>query len=178
MGACYFFPTLILGGKGCPRDPMPAAGSHKAGWHRPPPLVPLVGDRLGGGAGTPLCRGVSGQVPSILTGARDRRPPTGRFCDQIQSLLAEQAAGGEEVPSPTQPILEVRWGHRVTWGDTRRRVAQAATPHLCLQYSYEYSEAGKRVVLGRGTYGVVYAGRCLSNQVRIAIKEIPERDSR
>ncbi|XP_010574666.1 PREDICTED: mitogen-activated protein kinase kinase kinase 6 [Haliaeetus leucocephalus] len=73
------------------------------------------------------------------------------FCNQIQSLLAEQAAGGEEVPSPTQPILE---------------------------YSYEYSEAGERVILGRGTYGVVYAGRCLSNQVRIAIKEIPERDSR
>ncbi|KAM6370920.1 LOW QUALITY PROTEIN: mitogen-activated protein kinase kinase kinase 6 [Pluvialis apricaria] len=73
------------------------------------------------------------------------------FCDQIQSLLAEQAAGGEEVPSPTQPILE---------------------------YRYEYSEAGERVVLGRGTFGVVYAGRCLSNQVRIAIKEIPERDSR
>uniref|UniRef100_A0A8D0EZA6 Mitogen-activated protein kinase kinase kinase 6 n=1 Tax=Strix occidentalis caurina TaxID=311401 RepID=A0A8D0EZA6_STROC len=47
-----------------------------------------------------------------------------------------------------------------------------------LLYSYEYSEAGERVVLGRGTYGVVYAGRCLSNQVRIAIKEIPERDSR
>ncbi|NXX20219.1 M3K6 kinase, partial [Podargus strigoides] len=71
------------------------------------------------------------------------------FCDRIQSLVAEQ--GSEEVPSLTQPILE---------------------------YSYEYSEAGERVVLGRGTYGVVYAGRCLSNQVRIAIKEIPERDSR
>ncbi|XP_042649825.1 mitogen-activated protein kinase kinase kinase 6 isoform X1 [Tyto alba] len=73
------------------------------------------------------------------------------FSDQIQSLLAEQATGSEEVPSPTQPILE---------------------------YSYEYSETGERVVLGRGTYGVVYAGRCLSNQVRIAIKEIPEQDSR
>ncbi|KAM6399492.1 LOW QUALITY PROTEIN: mitogen-activated protein kinase kinase kinase 6 [Rhynochetos jubatus] len=73
------------------------------------------------------------------------------FCGQIQSLLADQASGSEEVPSPTQPILE---------------------------YSYEYTEAGERVVLGRGTYGVVYAGRCLSNQVRIAIKEIPERDSR
>ncbi|XP_010209406.1 PREDICTED: mitogen-activated protein kinase kinase kinase 6 [Tinamus guttatus] len=73
------------------------------------------------------------------------------FCDLVQSLVAEQAAGAEEVPSPTQTVLE---------------------------YSYEYSETGERVVLGRGTYGVVYAGRCLSNQVRIAIKEIPERDSR
>ncbi|XP_074970815.1 mitogen-activated protein kinase kinase kinase 6 isoform X3 [Phalacrocorax aristotelis] len=72
------------------------------------------------------------------------------FYDWVQSLLAKQGVGGEEVPSPTQPILE---------------------------YSYECMETGERVVLGRGTYGVVYAGRCLSNQVRIAIKEIPERDS-
>uniref|UniRef100_A0A8D0BB90 mitogen-activated protein kinase kinase kinase n=1 Tax=Salvator merianae TaxID=96440 RepID=A0A8D0BB90_SALMN len=47
-----------------------------------------------------------------------------------------------------------------------------------LEYDYEYTEAGDRVILGKGTYGVVYAGRDLSNQVRIAIKEIPERDSR
>uniref|UniRef100_A0A670YDK6 mitogen-activated protein kinase kinase kinase n=1 Tax=Pseudonaja textilis TaxID=8673 RepID=A0A670YDK6_PSETE len=46
------------------------------------------------------------------------------------------------------------------------------------QYDYEYTEAGDRVILGKGTYGVVYAGRDRSNQVRIAIKEIPERDSR
>lgn len=46
------------------------------------------------------------------------------------------------------------------------------------QYDYERTEAGDRVILGKGTYGVVYAGRDLSNQVRIAIKEIPERDSR
>lgn len=49
---------------------------------------------------------------------------------------------------------------------------------LSLQYEYDTNETGDRVVLGRGTYGVVYAGRDLSNQVRIAIKEIPERDSR
>uniref|UniRef100_A0A8C6VHL9 mitogen-activated protein kinase kinase kinase n=1 Tax=Naja naja TaxID=35670 RepID=A0A8C6VHL9_NAJNA len=47
-----------------------------------------------------------------------------------------------------------------------------------LEYDYEYTEAGDRVILGKGTYGVVYAGRDRSNQVRIAIKEIPERDSR
>lgn len=47
-----------------------------------------------------------------------------------------------------------------------------------LEYEYDTNENGDRVVLGRGTYGVVYAGRDLSNQVRIAIKEIPERDSR
>ncbi|KAM8977103.1 mitogen-activated protein kinase kinase kinase 15 [Pelodytes ibericus] len=47
-----------------------------------------------------------------------------------------------------------------------------------LEYEYDYDENGDRVVLGKGTYGVVYAGRDLSNQVRIAIKEIPEKDSR
>uniref|UniRef100_A0A3Q2VMA8 mitogen-activated protein kinase kinase kinase n=1 Tax=Haplochromis burtoni TaxID=8153 RepID=A0A3Q2VMA8_HAPBU len=47
-----------------------------------------------------------------------------------------------------------------------------------LEYDYEYDEHGERVVLGKGTFGVVYAGRDLSNQVRLAIKEIPERDSR
>ncbi|XP_062395311.1 mitogen-activated protein kinase kinase kinase 5 [Sardina pilchardus] len=46
-----------------------------------------------------------------------------------------------------------------------------------LEYIYETSENGDKVVLGKGTYGVVYAGRDLSNQVRIAIKEIPEKDS-
>ncbi|GAA6103041.1 mitogen-activated protein kinase kinase kinase 5 [Tachysurus ichikawai] len=46
-----------------------------------------------------------------------------------------------------------------------------------LEYMYEKGENGEKVVLGKGTYGVVYAGRDLSNQVRIAIKEIPERDS-
>lgn len=49
---------------------------------------------------------------------------------------------------------------------------------LSLQYDYEYDEHGERVILGKGTFGVVYAGRDLSNQVRLAIKEIPERDSR
>ncbi|XP_030637021.1 mitogen-activated protein kinase kinase kinase 5 [Chanos chanos] len=46
-----------------------------------------------------------------------------------------------------------------------------------LEYMYETNENGDKVVLGKGTYGVVYAGRDLSNQVRIAIKEIPEKDS-
>ncbi|XP_049734374.1 mitogen-activated protein kinase kinase kinase 6 isoform X2 [Elephas maximus indicus] len=47
-----------------------------------------------------------------------------------------------------------------------------------LEFDYEYSETGERLVLGKGTYGVVYAGRERHTKVRIAIKEIPERDSR
>ncbi|KAM6910528.1 mitogen-activated protein kinase kinase kinase 5 [Xenentodon cancila] len=50
-------------------------------------------------------------------------------------------------------------------------------PQGILEYIYESNEKGDKVVLGKGTYGVVYAGRDLSNQVRIAIKEIPEKDS-
>lgn len=54
--------------------------------------------------------------PASLGGAQDRPLSAGRFCERVQSFLAEQAAGGEDLPSPTQPILEVRRG----WGGTQR----------------------------------------------------------
>ncbi|XP_022407779.1 mitogen-activated protein kinase kinase kinase 6 isoform X4 [Delphinapterus leucas] len=47
-----------------------------------------------------------------------------------------------------------------------------------LEFDYEYTESGERLVLGKGAYGMVYAGRDRRTRVRIAIKEIPERDSR
>nr|XP_021482727.1 mitogen-activated protein kinase kinase kinase 15 [Meriones unguiculatus] len=47
-----------------------------------------------------------------------------------------------------------------------------------VEYEYDHDVNGERVVLGKGSYGIVYAGRDVSNQVRIAIKEIPERDIR
>uniref|UniRef100_A0A8C3AX47 mitogen-activated protein kinase kinase kinase n=1 Tax=Cyclopterus lumpus TaxID=8103 RepID=A0A8C3AX47_CYCLU len=73
-----------------------------------------------------------------------------RFCDLVNSIAEEAWKGPEE-------------------GDCDSDA---------LEYDYEYDEHGDRVVLGKGTFGVVYAGRDLSNQVRLAIKEIPERDSR
>uniref|UniRef100_A0A3Q3BQZ9 mitogen-activated protein kinase kinase kinase n=1 Tax=Kryptolebias marmoratus TaxID=37003 RepID=A0A3Q3BQZ9_KRYMA len=76
----------------------------------------------------------------------------GRFCSMVKEMISDGTGNAVELEGEGD-------------GDT-------------LEYEYDMDENGDRVVLGRGTYGVVYAGRDLSNQVRIAIKEIPERDSR
>ncbi|XP_047423876.1 mitogen-activated protein kinase kinase kinase 15 isoform X1 [Mugil cephalus] len=76
----------------------------------------------------------------------------GRFCSKVKEMISDGTGNAVELEGEGD-------------GDT-------------LEYEYDTNETGDRVVLGRGTYGVVYAGRDLSNQVRIAIKEIPERDSR
>uniref|UniRef100_A0A670IK77 mitogen-activated protein kinase kinase kinase n=1 Tax=Podarcis muralis TaxID=64176 RepID=A0A670IK77_PODMU len=75
-----------------------------------------------------------------------------RFCSLVKEILTDVVGSTLELEGESD-------------GDT-------------LEYEYDYDENGDRVVLGKGTYGIVYAGRDLSNQVRIAIKEIPERDSR
>ncbi|XP_036205353.1 mitogen-activated protein kinase kinase kinase 6 isoform X5 [Myotis myotis] len=74
------------------------------------------------------------------------------FCGLIQSLVTN--------PDPRAPVEEAEGVWEV------------------LEFDYEYTETGERLVLGKGTYGVVYAGRDRHTRVRIAIKEIPERDSR
>ncbi|KAM4872807.1 mitogen-activated protein kinase kinase kinase 6 [Thomomys bottae] len=66
----------------------------------------------------------------------------------------------------------------VTNPDSTARVEEVVGAGEVLEFDYEYSETGERLVLGKGTYGVVYAGRDRHTKVRIAIKEIPERDSR
>ncbi|XP_052000607.1 mitogen-activated protein kinase kinase kinase 5-like [Xyrauchen texanus] len=74
------------------------------------------------------------------------------FCDLVNSLL-------NRTETPEEDSSPLRGGEAV------------------IEYIYERNENGDKVVLGKGTYGVVYAGRDLSNQVRIAVKEIPEKDS-
>ena len=46
-----------------------------------------------------------------------------------------------------------------------------------LQYEYELDDRGNRILLGKGTYGSVFGAIDTDHQVKIAIKEIPERIS-
>ncbi|KAI5939328.1 Mitogen-activated protein kinase kinase kinase 15 [Manis javanica] len=75
-----------------------------------------------------------------------------RFCSLVKEMITNAVGSTVELEEETD-------------GDT-------------LEYEYDYDANGDRIVLGRGTYGIVYSGRDLSNQVQIAIKEIQERDSR
>lgn len=46
-----------------------------------------------------------------------------------------------------------------------------------MQYEYETDGKGNRIILGRGSFGVVYSARYRDGNVSIAIKEVPVKNA-
>ncbi|XP_026484967.1 mitogen-activated protein kinase kinase kinase 15 isoform X3 [Vanessa tameamea] len=79
--------------------------------------------------------------------------PSQAFRQHLHDLLGELTADHEKVADLDTSVMQDQ-----------------------LKFEYELDDCNKRVVLGKGTYGVVYAARDLNTQVRIAVKEIPEKN--
>lgn len=55
---------------------------------------------------------------------------------------------------------------------TQNKILTNLEPIERMVFEYEISKSGERMVLGRGTYGTVYAARDLCTQRQIVVKEI------
>ncbi|VDN59078.1 unnamed protein product [Dracunculus medinensis] len=77
--------------------------------------------------------------------------PSAAHCNKVMTMLMEMTSE-----------LDGNIGRLLNSCDTEERI----------EFEYELTNNGERIVLGRGTYGVVYSGRELTTQRSIVVKEI------
>ncbi|XP_050305301.1 mitogen-activated protein kinase kinase kinase 15 isoform X2 [Anthonomus grandis grandis] len=77
---------------------------------------------------------------------------------------------------PSEACRSVFHGLLTNLLNYQERPLDLDSPVQEIRCEYERDEQGKKKILGKGTYGVVYAAIDLNKQVRIAVKEVPEKN--
>ena len=70
-------------------------------------------------------------------------------------------------------IITLHLGYFVFEDDHRYKYCALTVEHNQFQFKYERDQEGRKIQLGQGAYGKVFAAVCVKTQQKLAVKEVP-----